>query len=154
MRRPLLLLGGVGVLAALHVAGSLAGGAPSSRSGRALRSVTVDIRCDGARLASSRVSPDPVTLAQGDQLDWVLADSSDVDAFDVAPAQIQGERPWPFPDSEGTRHGTRGAPARGRGMRARAAGRYEYAVTARCGAGSGGAGAEVSIDPILIIRAE
>jgi hypothetical protein len=148
MRRPLLLLGGVGIAAALHLTGALAHGTPSAR---ARRNVTVHIRCDGARLAASQVNPDPVELVQGDSLDWVLTDSSDVDAFEIEPIDIAGQaaRPWPFAETAGSRRGRRGAPALARGMRARAAGRYAYAVTARCGAG-----AEVTIDPIIIIRAE
>ena len=148
MRRPLATLGGVGVLVlALHLTGAPAlGGLAQPRT----RSVTVHIRCAGGS-ATSRVNPDPVEMVQGEELAWVLTDSSDVEAFSIVPRDIPNGRAaqeWPFADGPGARRGERGTPARGRGMRANAAGRYRYDVTASCAGGD-----EVTIDPDIIIRA-
>jgi hypothetical protein len=151
MYRPLVLLGGVGIVVALHVAGARALGSSARRIER--QTVTVTIRCTGAR-GPGRANPNVVELTQGDSLDWVLSDDSDEASFDIVPQDHPNGRraqDWPFGDVPGERRGRRGAPARGHAMSADAAGLYRYAIQPICGGGGGDA---PMIDPDIIIRAK
>lgn len=150
MRLALLAVAGLAAVAVPHL------GDASPRPSPALRSsvaVTVHIRCDGDRLASADVRPDPVEMFQGDTLEWRLTDSSDVEDFGIQPQRYPGNaKPWPFADAVAGVRGRRQAPLRGARMRGNAVGRYRYAVVARCGATGGNGGSEVEIDPDIIIR--
>ena len=153
---PLGVLGVLGVLAALSLAGASAHGAAAAR--RAVRrTVTVDVRCTDGQATSSSVTPETVTMVQGDSLDWVLADGANAESFEIVPVDHprgRAAREWPFADAPGLRRGRRGGSARAHLMRARAAGTYRYDVRAVCRAPGGGTGDEVTIDPDIIIRPE
>lgn len=156
MQRPSLLLGGLGVLAALSLAGASAHGAAAAR--RAVRrTVTVDVRCADGQATSSSVSPETITIVQGDSLDWVLAAGATAESFEIVPVDHpsgRAARDWPFGDAPGARRGRRGGAARAYLMRAGAAGTYRYDVRAVCRAPGGGEATEVTIDPDIIIRPE
>src|SRR5690242_6340483 len=131
MYRPLVLLGGVGLVVALRVADARGPGSAPPRLGR--QTVNVTIHCGGAR-GPGRASPNVVEMAQGDSLDWVLSDDSDEASFEIVPQDHPNgrrARDWPFQDAE--RRGRRGAPARGHAMAADASGLYRYAIQPICG---------------------
>jgi hypothetical protein len=113
---------------------------------RARKTVTVTIvfQCDGTR----SVSPWQAHLEQGDEIEWVLDPSSDVDAFEIQKKRLIGG--WPF-RSEHPALGRRGENARGREMRENQSGKkYRYDIVAEC-PGPGNSTRREIIDPDIII---
>ncbi len=104
--------------------------------------VTVLFTCEGERA----VNPWEVRLAQGDEIDWVLDERSDVQEFEIEKKRALGR--WPF-DGDRPR-GRKGEPARGRNMKEGARGKYSYDIVAQCPTPDGGS-RRVVIDPDIII---
>ncbi len=106
--------------------------------------VTIVFQCDGTR----SVSPWQAHLEQGDDIEWVLDPSSDVDAFEIQKKRLIGG--WPF-RSEHPALGRKGEKARGREMRDNQQGKtYRYDIVAQC-PGPGGSTRREIIDPDIII---
>ncbi|HEV8379982.1 MAG TPA: hypothetical protein VGQ29_00195 [Gemmatimonadales bacterium] len=107
--------------------------------------VAVDLRCSAPGVHRYTVDPDTAKIAQGDELEWVLADSATTSELTITPKQSA----WPFAD--GLRyHGHHGKPARAKKMKPNQRGkRFGYAVQMICASGSTDT---VDIDPQIIIH--
>jgi hypothetical protein len=106
--------------------------------------VTIVFQCDGTR----SVSPWQAHLDQGDDIEWVLDPSSDVEEFSIEKKRLIGG--WPF-RSEHPALGRRGESARGREMRENQSGKtYRYDIVAQC-PGPGNSTRREVIDPDIII---
>ncbi len=106
--------------------------------------VQVDLQCsaDGHPYA---VNPDTAVLNQGDELEWVLADSATTSGLAITPKQDA----WPFADSV-RYHGSKSKPAHAKKMKANQSGKhFGYAVQMVCSSGSADT---VTIDPQIIIH--
>ena len=107
--------------------------------------VEVDLRCSAPGVHPYSVNPDTAILAQGDELEWVLADSATTSALTITPKQSA----WPFADSL-RYHGNRMKPAHAKKMKPNQRGkRFGYAIQMICESGSTDT---VVIDPQIIIR--
>ncbi len=146
MRNFVLVAGLAGSVGSLAV---VASGFGPVRSGDAPRlatvTVSVDVRCPGNRVEFS-VDPWQARLQQGDEIEWVLAESAGSDSIWLAPKR---GRPWPFVGA--APRGDRRNPARGRDMRPNQGGRHPYDITLVCQEGDSGP-YTVVIDPDMIIE--
>jgi hypothetical protein len=113
--------------------------------------VTVRATCDDGRLGAHSVTPDTVTIAQDESIDWELDASSNATAFTVEPKH-PGK--WLFAHDEhfkgGKGKGDR-AHANGEHMNKHAAGSYQYNVVLDC-VDAHGATVQVTIDPTIIVH--
>ncbi len=118
--------------------------APGAQQGGAqTHTVTIVFQCAGTR----SVSPWELRIRQGDNVDWVLDESSDVDEFEIV--KKRALQRWIFDDGRPAR-GRRGEPARGRDMRQNARGTHAYNIEAMC-PGPGGSMQKAVIDPDIIV---
>jgi hypothetical protein len=104
--------------------------------------VEVDLRCSAPGVHPYSVNPDTAILTQGDELEWVLADSATTSALTITPKQSA----WPFADSlryHGNRPHAKKMKPNQRGKR------FGYAIQMICESGSTDT---VVIDPQIIIR--
>jgi len=107
--------------------------------------VAVDLRCSAPGVHRYTVDPDTAKLAQGDELEWVLADSATTSELTITPKQSA----WPFADSL-RYHGDHGTPAHAKKMKPYQRGkRFGYAVRMICAKGGTDT---VNIDPQIIIH--
>lgn len=113
--------------------------------------VAVHAMCDDGQLGEHSVTPEDVTIAQGEDVDWDLDDSSEATDLTVAPKQAAH---WPYGNDEhfkgGRGHGQR-AKGHGKNMKANAKGTYAYNIMLTCPDGKGGT-TTVTIDPHIIIH--
>jgi hypothetical protein len=106
--------------------------------------VHVDLQCsaDGHPYT---VDPDTAVLNQGDELEWLLADTATTSELTITPKQDA----WPFADSV-RYHGKKMKPARAKKMKPNQHGKnFGYAVQMVCNSGSSDT---VTIDPQIIIH--
>jgi hypothetical protein len=107
--------------------------------------VQVDLQCSAPGEHPYTVDPDTAVLNQGDELEWVLADSATTGGLTITPKQDA----WPFADSV-RYHGSKSKPAHAKKMKANQSGkRFGYAVQMVCSSGSADT---VTIDPQIIIH--
>jgi hypothetical protein len=113
------------------------------QGGAQTHTVTIVFQCGGTR----SVSPWQLRIRQGDNVDWVLDDASDVTEFEIVKKRTLQR--WIFDDGRPSR-GRRGEPARGRGMRQNARGTHAYNIEAMC-PGPGNSMQKAVIDPDIIV---
>jgi hypothetical protein len=113
--------------------------------------VTVHAMCNGATLGAHSVTPEDVTVAQDEDVDWELDSASTATELTIVPKHAGH---WPWANDEHF-HGGRGrahhAAAHGHNMNHGAQGTYPYNVDLSCPDGHGGT-ATVTIDPNIIIH--
>ena len=113
--------------------------------------VTVSAECVEGQLGEHSVSPDTVTAAQGQDIDWELDDASNATAITVGPKHA-GQWPWggdeKFTGGKGSGHHGK---AHGSKMKNNAKGAYAYNIQLTCPDGNGGT-TVVTIDPHIIIH--
>ena len=113
--------------------------------------VTVHATCDGAKLGAHSVTPETVTLAQDQDIDWELDDASTATDLSIVPKQAGH---WPYANAENF-HGGHGHAHRAHGdgkhMNKKADGTYQYSIDLSCPDGQGGSHA-VTIDPTIIVH--
>ncbi|MCO4098570.1 hypothetical protein [Gemmatimonas sp.] len=113
---------------------------------RAVVQVTVNARCAGQNNTEITVSPWNVRLAQGDEVEWVIAANANSNSITVLP---KSSSDWPFA-SRGPFNAARGAPARANRMRRNGRGNYKYDILLVCQSGNN-APDSVRIDPDIIV---
>jgi hypothetical protein len=113
--------------------------------------VTVHAMCDNGQLGDHSVTPEDVTVAQGDDISWDLDDASSATDLSVQPKH-NGHWPWAndehFKGGKGKSHA---AKANGKNMNKDAKGQYPYNIALTCPDGHGGT-TTVTIDPSIIIH--
>jgi len=109
--------------------------------------VEVSATCDNGQLGAHSVTPDTVTIAQGDDLDWELDASSNAIDLTIVPKH-PGH--WPYAHDahfKGGKGADHKAHANGSSMNHGAAGTYPYSIQLTCPGGS-----SVTIDPTIIVH--
>ena len=107
--------------------------------------VQVNLHCGAPGENSYTVDPDTARLAQGDELEWILADSATTLELTITPKQPE----WPFADSV-RYHGSKQKPAHAKKMKPNQRGKqFGYAVQMICNSGSADT---VTIDPQIIVH--
>ena len=139
MQRNVLLAVGVVGFVGLGSAGVVAGGSQVQDA-----TVDVDVRCRGTNQPTWTVTPDTVTIRQGQGITWSLAVNGNGNTVEVFPKARQPA--WPFPTARP--QGNRQNPARSGASRA--AGRWRYNITVVCQQGNNPPDTVV-IDPDIII---
>ena len=113
--------------------------------------VTVHAMCADGQLGEHSVTPEDVSVAQGEDVDWELDGASDATEINVRPKH-PGH--WPYAGDEhfkgGKGNGHR-AKGNGKNMKANAKGSYPYNIALTCPDGQGGS-TTVTIDPNIIIH--
>jgi hypothetical protein len=117
-----------------------------SSAPQATVTVTVNARCAGPKQTEITVSPWNVRMAQGDQINWVIANNANSDNITIEP---KDRTRWPF-TNQPPYAGTKANPARGTGMRPNARGTYKYNISLICQQGSN-APDTVVVDPDIIV---
>jgi hypothetical protein len=139
MQRNVLLAVGVVGLAGLGSAGVVAGGSQVQDA-----TVSVDVRCRGNNQPTWTVTPDTVTIRQGQGITWRLAANGNGNTVEVFPKPQQPA--WPFPTARPS--GNRQNPARSGASRA--VGRWRYNIRVVCQQGNNPS-RTVDIDPDIVI---
>jgi hypothetical protein len=113
--------------------------------------VSVHAMCADGKLGDHSVSPEDVSVAEGEDVDWDLDDASTASELTVVPKH-SGHWPWAndehFKGGKGKGHR---AKANGKNMNKGAQGTYPYNIELTCPDGHGGT-TTVTIDPSIIIH--
>jgi hypothetical protein len=113
--------------------------------------VTVHAMCANGQLGEHNVTPEDVSVAQGEDVDWELDDASDASDLTVVPKH-PGHWPYAYDEhfkgGKGNGHRAKGS---GKKMKANATGTYPYNIALTCPDGNGGT-TTVTIDPHIIIH--
>ena len=113
--------------------------------------VSIHAMCEDGHLGDHSVTPEDVTVGQGEDLDWDLDDASTATDMTIEPKHA-GHWPWAkdehFKGGKGHAHR---AKANGKNMNKDAKGTYPYNIELTCPDGKGGT-TQVTIDPSIIIH--
>lgn len=115
------------------------------RSDQATARVEINAKCAGPNNTAVTVSPWNLTIAQDDDVEWVLDGNADTEEVSITPKQ-RGK--WPYA-SQPPYKGGKANPARADKMKRNAKGRYSYNVTLVCT--NGNTADTVTVDPDIII---
>lgn len=118
----------------------------STPASQSVVQVVVSARCLGPSDTEVTVRPWNVRLAQGDEVEWVLAGDANSDNVTITPKRTSD---WPFANRNPIA-GTKRAAARARGMRRNARGVYKYNIELVCQSGDN-APDRIVIDPDIIV---
>lgn len=113
--------------------------------------VTVHADCTDGHLGAHSVNPDSVSVAQDENVDWELDESSTATDLSVGPKH-PGH--WPYAKDEHFKGGKgkdHKAKADGKHMNKKAAGAYPYNIELSCPDGHGGS-TSVTIDPTIVVH--
>lgn len=111
--------------------------------------VQLNITCGANGGVDITVTPWRAELAQGQDIDWALAEAASSDSFAIDPKR-PGAPNWPFP-ATGRQTGTKASRVRYQNMKPNQRGRrYQYNITMWCQRPDGAD--TVVIDPDIVIR--